>query len=104
VTPQTRDRAPLAEAYPTIRDTGDYVLRHVPPMGPAASPVTEPAGASGAYRSGIGDSPERGRFGCGLTAAPRDNVVGIEDSRAVSEVCFGHSSFHPVADSGAQPR
>lgn len=30
--------------------------------------------------------------------------VGIEDGRAVFEVGSGRSSFHPVADSAAQPR
>ncbi|MFD0787266.1 family 78 glycoside hydrolase catalytic domain, partial [Micromonospora azadirachtae] len=60
---ESGDRDLLAEAYPAIRDTADYVLRHIPATGPTAGLVTELAGGSGAYRFGIVDWPEPGRFG-----------------------------------------
>ncbi|MEV0155795.1 family 78 glycoside hydrolase catalytic domain [Micromonospora sp. NPDC050686] len=71
---ETGDEALLAEAYPAIRDTADYVLRHIPSTGPAAGLVTDLSGGSGAYRFGIVDWPEPGRFGYDMSAAARTTI------------------------------
>lgn len=71
---QTGDRALLEEAYPALRDTADYVLRHIPATGPTAGLVTELSGGSGAYRYGIVDWPEPGRFGYDMDAAARTTI------------------------------
>src|SRR5690606_29242999 len=56
------------------RDTADYVLRHIPATGPTAGLVTELSGGSGAYRYGIVDWPEPGRFGYDMDAAARTTI------------------------------
>ncbi len=71
---ETGDRALLAQAYPFLRDTADYVLRHVPATGPTAGLVTRLSGGSGAYLNGIVDWPEPGRFGYDMSAAARTTI------------------------------
>ncbi|MEU4677671.1 family 78 glycoside hydrolase catalytic domain [Micromonospora sp. NPDC023737] len=85
---ETGDRALLAEAYPAIRDTADYVLRHIPATGPTAGLVTELAGGSGAYRFGIVDWPEPGRFGYDMSAAARTtiNAQGVDVLRTTARM------------------
>ncbi|MEU5722427.1 family 78 glycoside hydrolase catalytic domain [Micromonospora sp. NPDC047738] len=85
---ETGDRALLAEAYPAIRDTADYVLRHIPATGPTAGLVTELAGGSGAYRYGIVDWPEPGRFGYDMSAAARTtiNAQGVDVLRTTARM------------------
>ncbi|TYC21378.1 Bacterial alpha-L-rhamnosidase [Micromonospora sp. MP36] len=85
---ETGDRALLAEAYPAIRDTADYVLRHIPATGPTAGLVTELAGGSGAYRYGIIDWPEPGRFGYDMSAAARTtiNAQGVDVLRTTARM------------------
>ncbi|MCW3845000.1 glycoside hydrolase family 78 protein [Micromonospora yasonensis] len=85
---QTGDRALLAEAYPAIRDTADYVQRHIPATGPTAGLVTELAGGSGAYRYGIVDWPEPGRFGYDMTAVARTtiNAQGVDVLRTTARM------------------
>ncbi|MFG2053165.1 family 78 glycoside hydrolase catalytic domain [Micromonospora sp. NPDC048930] len=85
---ETGDRALLAEAYPAIRDTADYVLRHIPATGPTAGLVTDLAGGSGAYRYGIVDWPEPGRFGYDMTAAARTtiNAQGVDVLRTTARM------------------
>ncbi|MEU8299875.1 family 78 glycoside hydrolase catalytic domain [Micromonospora sp. NPDC048909] len=85
---ETGDRELLAEAYPAIRDTADYVLRHIPASGPTAGLVTDLAGGSGAYRYGIVDWPEPGRFGYDMTAAARTtiNAQGVDVLRTTARM------------------
>ncbi|WP_199733565.1 family 78 glycoside hydrolase catalytic domain [Micromonospora sp. BL4] len=71
---ETGDRELLAEAYPAIRDTAEYVLRHIPATGPTAGLVTDLTGGSGAYRYGIIDWPEPGRFGYDMSTAARTTI------------------------------
>lgn len=71
---ETGDRRLVEEAYPAIRDTADYVLRHIPAQGPTAGLVTQLAGGSGPYQYGIVDWPEPGRFGYDMTAAARTTI------------------------------
>lgn len=71
---QTGDRDLLEYAYPYMRQTADYVRRHIPAEGPTAGLVTELAGGSGAYLHGIVDWPEPGRFGYDMTAAARTTI------------------------------
>jgi alpha-L-rhamnosidase len=85
---ETGDRALLAEAYPSIRDTADYVLRHIPADGPTAGLVTRLSGGSGAYQYGIVDWPEPGRFGYDMTAAARTtiNAQGVDVLRTTAQM------------------
>ncbi|MEU0153989.1 family 78 glycoside hydrolase catalytic domain [Micromonospora fulviviridis] len=85
---ETGDRTLLAEAYPAVRDTADYVLRHIPATGPTAGLVTELAGGSGAYRYGIVDWPEPGRFGYDMSAAARTtiNAQGVDVLRTTARM------------------
>ncbi|WP_406104651.1 family 78 glycoside hydrolase catalytic domain [Micromonospora globbae] len=85
---ETGDRGLLAEAYPAIRDTADYVLRHIPATGPTAGLVTELAGGSGAYRYGIVDWPEPGRFGYDMSSAARTtiNAQGVDVLRTTARM------------------
>ena len=71
---ETGDTALLAEAYPSIRNTAEYVLRHIPVTGPTAGLVTQLSGGSGAYRYGIVDWPAPGRFGYDMDAAARTTI------------------------------
>ncbi|AVT31771.1 alpha-L-rhamnosidase [Plantactinospora sp. BC1] len=83
---ETGDARLLAEAYPAIRNTADYVLRHIPADGPTAGLVTRLSGGSGAYQYGIVDWPEPGRFGYDMSAAARTtiNAQGVEVLRTVA--------------------
>jgi alpha-L-rhamnosidase len=85
---QTGDRALLAEAYSAIRDTAEYVLRHIPAEGPTAGLVTQLSGGSGAYLYGIVDWPEPGRFGYDMSAAVRTtiNAQGVRVLRVTSAI------------------
>ncbi|WP_222864326.1 family 78 glycoside hydrolase catalytic domain [Micromonospora sp. WP24] len=98
---ETGDRGLLAEAYPAIRDTADYVLRHIPATGPTAGLVTELAGGSGAYRFGIVDWPEPGRFGYDMSAAARTtiNAQGVDVLRTVAEAA--RALGRPAAETAA---
>jgi alpha-L-rhamnosidase len=71
---ESGDRKLLETAYPYLRDTADYVLRHVPSAGPTAGLVTQLSGGSGAYQYGIVDWPEPGRFGYDMSAAARTTI------------------------------
>ncbi|MGQ5264508.1 family 78 glycoside hydrolase catalytic domain [Micromonospora sp. ZYX-F-536] len=85
---ETGDRELLAEAYPAIRDTAEYVLRHIPATGPTAGLVTDLSGGSGAYRYGIVDWPEPGRFGYDMTTAARTtiNAQGVDVLRTTARM------------------
>ncbi|PRX51397.1 alpha-L-rhamnosidase [Prauserella shujinwangii] len=84
----TGDRALLAEAYPAIRATADYVLRHIPEDGPTAGLVTNLSGGSGAYRYGIVDWPAPGRFGYDMDTAARTtvNALAVEVLRRTADM------------------
>lgn len=84
----TGDESLLAEAYPAIRETADYVLRHIPDDGPTAGLLTNLSGGSGAYRYGIVDWPEPGRFGYDMDAAARTtiNALGVEVLRRTADM------------------
>ncbi|HET6668369.1 MAG TPA: family 78 glycoside hydrolase catalytic domain [Intrasporangium sp.] len=84
----TGDESLLAEAYPAIRDTAGYVLRHIPADGPTAGLVTDLTGGSGAYRYGIVDWPAPGRFGYDMDAAARTtiNALGVEVLRRTADM------------------
>ncbi|WP_199433215.1 family 78 glycoside hydrolase catalytic domain [Qaidamihabitans albus] len=84
----TGDRGLLAEAYPAIRATADYVLRHIPESGPTAGLVTDLAGGSGPYRYGIVDWPAPGRFGYDMDTAARTtiNALGVEVLRRTADM------------------
>ncbi|MEV6816928.1 family 78 glycoside hydrolase catalytic domain, partial [Micromonospora sp. NPDC051296] len=85
---ETGDADLLAEAYPAIRDTADYVLRHIPATGPTEGLVTRLSGGSGAYQYGIVDWPEPGRFGYDMTAAARTtiNAQGVDVLRTTARI------------------
>jgi alpha-L-rhamnosidase len=85
---ETGDRELVEEAYPAIRDTADYVLRHIPAEGPTAGLVTHLAGGSGPYQYGIIDWPEPGRFGYDMTAAARTtiNAQGVDVLRTTARM------------------
>ncbi|MEE6258831.1 family 78 glycoside hydrolase catalytic domain [Plantactinospora sonchi] len=95
---ETGDTGLLAEAYPAIRNTADYVLRHIPSSGPTAGLVTQLSGGSGAYQYGIVDWPEPGRFGYDMTAAARTtiNAQGVDVLRTVAEM--GEALGRPDAE------
>ncbi|APU15617.1 alpha-L-rhamnosidase [Actinoalloteichus sp. GBA129-24] len=84
----TGDRQLLAEAYPAIRETAEYVLRHIPEDGPTAGLVTELSGGSGAYEYGIVDWPAPGRFGYDMDAAARTtiNAQAVEVLRRTADM------------------
>lgn len=84
----TGDRTMLEEAYPAIRETAGYVLRHIPETGPTAGLVTNLTGGSGAYRYGIIDWPAPGRFGYDMDAAARTviNALGVEVLRRTADM------------------
>ncbi|ASO20813.1 Bacterial alpha-L-rhamnosidase [Actinoalloteichus hoggarensis] len=84
----TGDRALLAEAYPAIRETAEYVLRHIPDSGPTAGLVTELSGGSGAYEHGIVDWPAPGRFGYDMDTAARTtiNAQAVEVLRRTADM------------------
>jgi alpha-L-rhamnosidase len=84
----TGDEAMLELAYPAVRQTADYVLRHIPTEGPTAGLVTNLTGGSGGYRYGIVDWPEPGRFGYDMTAAARTtvNALGVEVLRRTADM------------------
>jgi alpha-L-rhamnosidase len=84
----TGDRDLLAQAYPSIRATAEYVLRHIPADGPTAGLVTNLSGGSGAYRYGIVDWPAPGRFGYDMDAAARTviNALGVEVLRRTADM------------------
>ncbi|WP_203433668.1 family 78 glycoside hydrolase catalytic domain [Jiangella asiatica] len=71
---ETGDRELLAQAYPSVLNTADYVLRHIPETGPTAGLVTQLSGGSGAYQYGIVDWPAPGRFGYDMSAAARTTI------------------------------
>ncbi|WP_422770360.1 family 78 glycoside hydrolase catalytic domain [Plantactinospora sp. WMMC1484] len=85
---ETGDAGLLAEAYPSIRHTADYVLRHIPADGPTAGLVTRLSGGSGAYQYGIVDWPEPGRFGYDMSAAARTtiNAQGVDVLRTAARM------------------
>lgn len=95
---ETGDAGLLAEAYPAIRNTADYVLRHIPAAGPTAGLVTQLSGGSGAYQYGIVDWPEPGRFGYDMTAAARTtiNAQGVDVLRTVAWA--GEALGRPAAE------
>lgn len=64
----------LAELYPQLRDTAEYVLRHLPHHGPTAGLVTDLGGGSGPYLHGIVDWPAPGRFGYDMDTSVRTTV------------------------------
>ncbi|AOS64561.1 family 78 glycoside hydrolase catalytic domain [Actinoalloteichus hymeniacidonis] len=84
----TGDRSLLAEAYPAIRQTAEYVLRHIPGDGPTAGLVTELAGGSGDYEFGIIDWPAPGRFDYDMATAARTtiNAQGVEVLRRTAQM------------------
>ncbi|MGH1564201.1 family 78 glycoside hydrolase catalytic domain [Mumia sp. DW29H23] len=84
----TGDRALLAEAYPAIQRTAEYVRRHIPASGPTAGLVTNLTGGSGAYQYGIVDWPEPGRFGYDMGTAARTviNALGVEVLRRTADM------------------
>jgi alpha-L-rhamnosidase len=84
----TGDEALLREAYSAVRDTADYVLRHIPADGPTAGLVTNLTGGSGAYLHGIVDWPAPGRFGYDMGAAARTtiNALGVEVLRRTADM------------------
>ncbi|GGO68291.1 family 78 glycoside hydrolase catalytic domain [Nocardioides deserti] len=84
----TGDETLIREAYPAIRETAGYVLRHIPDEGPTAGLVTNLSGGSGAYRYGIIDWPEPGRFGYDMDAAARTviNALGVEVLRRTADM------------------
>lgn len=96
----TGDRAMLEEAYPAIRATAEYVLRHVPDSGPTAGLVTELSGGSGAYRYGIVDWPAPGRFGYDMETSARTtiNALGVEVLRRTADM--GEELGRPPEESG----
>lgn len=71
---QSGDAALLGELYPQLRDTAEYVLRHLPQDGPTAGLVTDLGGGSGPYLHGIVDWPAPGRFGYDMDTAARTTV------------------------------
>jgi alpha-L-rhamnosidase len=85
---ETGDRGLLEEAYPAIRNTADYVLRHIPEAGPTAGLVTQLSGGSGPYQYGIIDWPEPGRFGYDMSATARTtiNAQGVDVLRTTSRI------------------
>jgi alpha-L-rhamnosidase len=84
----TGDESLLEEAYPAIRETAGYVLRHIPDEGPTAGLVTDLTGGSGAYRYGIVDWPEPGRFGYDMSASARTtiNALAVEVLRRTADM------------------
>ncbi|MFF5084615.1 alpha-L-rhamnosidase N-terminal domain-containing protein [Actinoplanes sp. NPDC000266] len=84
----TGDESLLAEAYPAIRETAGYVRRHIPADGPTAGLVTNLTGGSGAYRYGIVDWPEPGRFGYDMSASARTvvNALGVQVLRRAADM------------------
>lgn len=80
----------LAQLYPQLRDTADYVLRHVSTEGPTAGLVTELGGGSGPYLHGIVDWPAPGRFGYDMATAARTtvNAQGFGALEGVSELAL----------------
>jgi alpha-L-rhamnosidase len=95
---ESGDRALLEHAYPYLRNTADYVLRHVPADGPTAGLVTELAGGSGPYEFGIVDWPEPGRFGYDMSAAARTtiNAQGVDVLRTTARI--GELVGRPAAE------
>ncbi|MEE6273450.1 family 78 glycoside hydrolase catalytic domain [Georgenia sp. MJ206] len=100
---ETGDRALLAEAYPYMRQTADYVLRHIPAEGPTAGLVTQLTGGSGAYQYGIVDWPEHGRFGYDMAAAARTtiNAQGVDVLRDVARMAEALGETEEAAGYGA---
>ncbi len=84
----TGDEHLLAEAYPAVRETAEYVLRHIPDDGPTAGLVTNLSGGSGAYRYGIVDWPAPGRFGYDMDTAARTtiNALAVEVLRRTADM------------------
>ena len=70
----TGDEGLIGDAYPAIKATAEYVLRHIPSSGPTQGLVTNLSGGSGAYQYGIVDWPEPGRFGYDMATAARTTV------------------------------
>ena len=85
---ETGDEAMLVRAYPQLRDTADYVLRHIPADGPTAGLVTRLSGGSGQYLYGIVDWPAPGRFGYDMSAAARTtiNAQSVDVLRTVAAI------------------
>ncbi|WP_019818987.1 family 78 glycoside hydrolase catalytic domain [Saccharomonospora saliphila] len=84
----TGDEHLLAEAYPAIRATAEYVLDHIPADGPTAGLVTNLSGGSGPYEYGIVDWPAPGRFGYDMDTAARTtvNALGVEVLRRTADM------------------
>jgi alpha-L-rhamnosidase len=85
---ETGDRELIEHAYPYMRNTADYVLRHIPADGPTAGLVTNLSGGSGPYLHGIVDWPEPGRFGYDMSAAARTtiNAQGVDVLRTTAQL------------------
>ncbi|MEV6109358.1 family 78 glycoside hydrolase catalytic domain [Streptomyces sp. NPDC051940] len=102
----TGDRELLAEAYQSIRATAEYVLRHIPADGPTAGLVTNLTGGSGAYRYGIVDWPEPGRFGYDMDTAARTviNALGVDVLRRTADMAqeLGRPAAESAGYRGAQ--
>ncbi|MGJ3189354.1 family 78 glycoside hydrolase catalytic domain [Paenarthrobacter sp. FR1] len=83
------DDALVAELLPQLRDTAEYVLRHIPDHGPTAGLVTDLGGGGGPYLHGIVDWPAPGRFGYDMECAARTtvNAQGWSVLDAVSRLC-----------------
>ncbi|WP_206515666.1 family 78 glycoside hydrolase catalytic domain [Georgenia faecalis] len=100
---ETGDRALLARAYPYMRQTADYVLRHIPAEGPTAGLVTRLTGGSGSYQYGIVDWPEHGRFGYDMAAAARTtiNAQGVDVLRDVARMAQALGEAEDATSYGA---
>jgi alpha-L-rhamnosidase len=97
---ESGDRDLLERAYPYLRNTADYVLRHIPAGGPTAGLVTDLSGGSGPYLYGIVDWPEPGRFGYDMTTAARTtiNAQGVDVLRTTARI--GELLGRPAAEVG----
>ncbi|ADB30448.1 alpha-L-rhamnosidase domain protein [Kribbella flavida DSM 17836] len=85
---ETGDTALVRQAYPYLRNTADYVTRHIPATGPTAGLVTNLSGGSGPYQYGIVDWPAAGRFGYDMDTAARTtiNVQGYDVLRRTADL------------------
>lgn len=85
---ETGDAGLVAEAYPYLAQTAEYVLREIEQTGPAAGLVTDLDGGSGDYEFGIVDWPRHGRFGYDMdtTARTTVNAQSVHALRTVAEL------------------
>lgn len=85
---ETGDEDLVEDAYPYLRNTAEYVLRHIPEDGPTADLVTDLSGGGGAYLYGIVDWPTPSRFGYDMDTAVRTtiNAESVHVLRLVAEL------------------